>query len=73
MIGLTGLLTLAQVYHRVFKALDATPERAKAEVVEKWRTGQLLLYCEHKEYRPNDRTSIWPSANNPLRSSRKLS
>ena len=45
-------LTLAQVYHVVLKALDATPERAKAEVVEKWRTGQLLLYCEHKEYRP---------------------
>ena len=45
-------LTLAQIYHRVFKALDATPECAKAEIVEKWRTGQLLLYCEHKEYRP---------------------
>ena len=45
-------LTLAQIYHVVLKALDATPERAKAEIVEKWRTGQLLLYCEHKEYRP---------------------
>ena len=32
-------LTLAQVYQVVLKALDATPERAKAEVVEEWRTG----------------------------------
>ena len=30
-------LTLAQVSHGL-KALDATPECAKAEVVEKWRT-----------------------------------